>query len=411
MLALLGTLDVRMGELQETEQKLRAMDEKMEKNLAKLENKITLNLRGKHFQTCRDTLLTMKNTYFCCLLASGNWLPDSDGSYFVDVRSEGFERILHYLSSGSLSMSGLTEYEMECVYQNLHYFQIPFEMELNYTLCSKLDGFRMTSSAFELPDGRLCGNTADNGVVVWNMETGSVEMTLTAHTSSIEKVIALPDGRICSCSSDTTIKIWNPDSRECELSWEAHSYGVNCIIALVDGRVCSCYGGIKIWSIATGKCELAITCYIDVRAVIQLRDGRVCSGDASGVLRIWSIVSGACELTLERHSSSVSSLACIDDHRVASGSLDAGVKVWNIPLGVCLVDLDGHNSSVWCVIRLHDGRVCSGSIDGNIKIWNATTGVCEKSLGGKGGGLRGLLQLSDGRLVSSVSNDFANIWT
>jgi hypothetical protein len=58
------------------------------------------------------------------MLSSGEWLPDEKGGYFIDRGSEGFERILDYLSTGELFYKGLNQYERKVLRDNLDYFQI-----------------------------------------------------------------------------------------------------------------------------------------------------------------------------------------------------------------------------------------------------------------------------------------------
>jgi hypothetical protein len=54
---------------------------------------------------------SVQGTFFYNMLSRGEWFPDKKGEYFVDRGSEGFGRILDYLSTGKLSFEGLNKYE------------------------------------------------------------------------------------------------------------------------------------------------------------------------------------------------------------------------------------------------------------------------------------------------------------
>jgi BTB/POZ domain len=80
---------------------------------------IKLELRGKIFTVAKERLIKVVGTYFYGMLSSGVWQPNSDGVYIIDRPSEGFDRILECLSTGKLDCKGLSDYEMDCVYENL----------------------------------------------------------------------------------------------------------------------------------------------------------------------------------------------------------------------------------------------------------------------------------------------------
>lgn len=86
---------------------------------------VRLKVGGDVFDVEKSVLLSVRDTYFYAMLSSGSWQPDADGAYSIDRPAVGFDRILEYLSSGILTLAGLTHLEEECVYDNLNYFLIP----------------------------------------------------------------------------------------------------------------------------------------------------------------------------------------------------------------------------------------------------------------------------------------------
>jgi BTB/POZ domain len=90
-----------------------------------------MNLRGKKFAAYKDTLIRVPNTYFFGMLSSSTFLPDFEGEYFIDRYHEGFDRIIEYLKTGVLFLEGLNGYEVDCVFDNLDYFNIPHKRDGN----------------------------------------------------------------------------------------------------------------------------------------------------------------------------------------------------------------------------------------------------------------------------------------
>ena len=75
-------------------------------------------------------------------------------------------------------------------------------------------------------------------------------------------------------------------------------------------------------------------------------------------------------MTLTGHSDWVTSVIQLSDGKVCSGSFDKTVKIWDLTTGRCVMTLKGHCDSVRSVIQLSDGKVCSGSDDKTVKIWS-----------------------------------------
>jgi BTB/POZ domain/WD domain, G-beta repeat len=406
----------RVAELKEHEKKVEDMEETMRSNRDKVASILKLNVRGKKFTVYKDTLIRVPGTYFFGMLSSSMFMPDFEGEYFIDRFHEGFDRILEYLRTGVLSSKGLNEYEVDCVYDNLNYFNIPHQPIRKYQKASVVEGFKCAYYT-QLQDGRVCGGTGDKAknIRIYNMDTGTKESTLLGHTDYIRGIIQLEDGRLCSCSDDKTIRLWSIDSGENTSTINGHTGHVNCILQLLDGRLCSGSqdSTVRVWSKNTGACDLTINTESPVVSLAILADGRVYGGLESGSIKLFSLITGACASTFKGHTGWVRQLL-IDatDSRLYSCSKDGKIKVWNTRIGVCERTLEGHSDYVTDMVLLKDGRLCSSSIDGSIKLWNASSGVCERSVD-HGDGVKGfmrVLQLHDGRLLSQNLNCVLYLW-
>jgi WD domain, G-beta repeat len=195
-------------------------------------------------------------------------------------------------------------------------------------------------------------------------------------------------------------------SMGCELSIVVHTHGVNCVVQLLDGRLCSGsdYKKLEVWNKYTGACELSLETEDCVRSIAQLRDGRVCAGDSNGDIQIWNLNTRLCEMTLDEYGYNINAVVIIDGSKICSCSHDTTIKVWNSDTWECVRTFIGHENLVNFIVLL-DGRICSLSYDGILKIWNTDTGVCDLGSHVSDERLGRVLQLHDGRLLIPSSDE------
>ena len=117
-------MDLKLAEVD----RLERLQQSLRERAAKAPSMVKLNLRGRVFQTYSSTLTGIEGTFFHCMLASDDWQPGEDGAYFIDRPYEAFERILAYLSDGTISYRDLSDYDKSILSENLKYFQINIDM-------------------------------------------------------------------------------------------------------------------------------------------------------------------------------------------------------------------------------------------------------------------------------------------
>ncbi|EQC37380.1 hypothetical protein SDRG_04984 [Saprolegnia diclina VS20] len=89
---------------------------------------ITLNVGGTLFTTARETLLRMPGSYFDAMLSCDHWLPNEKGEYFLDLDASTFARVIKYLRTGTLNLSGLSNTDEDELREMLDYLQIEWPL-------------------------------------------------------------------------------------------------------------------------------------------------------------------------------------------------------------------------------------------------------------------------------------------
>eukprot|EP01118_Nematostelium_gracile_P012762 TRINITY_DN4711_c0_g1_i2.p1 TRINITY_DN4711_c0_g1~~TRINITY_DN4711_c0_g1_i2.p1 ORF type:complete len:394 (-),score=104.23 TRINITY_DN4711_c0_g1_i2:181-1362(-) len=117
-------IEERIEELKEKEEERKRLYEKVNRSFEKIESQINLNIGGQRVSTSKETLTSMKGTYFYAMLSSDKWQPNAQGEYFIDRNPTHFHHILDYLRTGELHVSSLSELKKQQLLAELDYYQI-----------------------------------------------------------------------------------------------------------------------------------------------------------------------------------------------------------------------------------------------------------------------------------------------
>ena len=162
------------------------------------------------------------------------------------------------------------------------------------------------------PDGRqVVSASSDQTLKVWNLTTGSEEVTLQGHTDWITAVAVTPDGqRAVSASDDQTLKVWNLTTGAEELTLQGHTAWITAVAVTPDGQ-------------------------------------RAVSASDDQTLKVWNLTTGAEEATLRGYTGLLSAVAGRQMQRVVSASDDQTLKVLNLDTGAEVATLIGHTLLLW----------------------------------------------------------------
>jgi hypothetical protein len=233
------------------------------------------------------------------------------------------------------------------------------------------------------PDGKyvaagFLGNTKDETIAVWEMNTGERSSNLMGHSPGVCSISFSPNGKfIVTGSADSTIKVWDFRAGLCLATLNGHNQPVSCLAFTPDGRsfVSGSYDRtIKIWDRHTGVGRAMMKGHGDaVCAVAITPDGDVIvSASADKTIKIWDRHTGVRRAILEGHRGPVLAMAITPDGgTIISGSTDNTLKVWDLKTGSCGSTLKGHTDGVYCLSMAPNGKtIVSGSHDKTIRVWD-----------------------------------------
>ncbi len=297
----------------------------------------------------------------------------------------------------------------------------------NGTLLLTLTGHSNSINAVTFsPDGRtILTGSWDNTAKVWDAASGQELHSLRSHSSPILSVGFSPDAqRIATGSADNTARVWDADSGKELFALRGHGAAINSVAFSPDGdRIVTASGDwmpgaehtARMWDVTRSRETLTLMNHGEaIRSVAFSPDGvRIVTGSADKTAKVWDVASGTNLLTLTGHSNAVLSAAFSPDgRRIVTGSQDATAKVWDASKGRELHTLNGHTNWIWSVAFSPDGtRIVTGSMDGTAKVWDATGGKPTLSLKGHGDQVFAAAFSPDGqRIVTCSADATAKVW-
>jgi WD40 repeat protein len=255
------------------------------------------------------------------------------------------------------------------------------------------------------------------------------------HSETIFSVAFSPDGRkLASGSADQTILIWDLETGQAQRTLKGQQ-GVNPVDSVsfsLDGKklASGSRDGIKIWDITAGQVEKEL----DGSSPVSFSpDGRTLAGRLRrGVVAIWDVQSGQVVRTLSRDTDIVNSLSfSADGSRLAWGCRDETVVVWDLQTGRIENTLGRHRPepipsslapALNAVAFSRDGRKLAAAgggrlderrhhyVTGRITIWDVATARADKTWEGHSGRVTSVAFSADEKELNSCSGDGVIMW-
>ncbi len=150
----------------------------------------------------------------------------------------------------------------------------------------------------------LAAGQANGNVFVYNVNTGSLVVSLSGHTSDVNGFSLINANLLASVSSDDTCRVWDLQTNSTKFILKGHTgpvYGVRQVTRDILAS-CSKDNSIKLWNTTNGTLIRTLTAHTNAL--------------------YWTVD------VLDKTDSQTQILV--------SGSLDKTIKAWNVKTGVCL---------------------------------------------------------------------------
>ncbi|KAK3823279.1 MAG: WD40-repeat-containing domain protein [Benniella sp.] len=278
----------------------------------------------------------------------------------------------------------------------------------------------MANSCAYSPDGKSFAVGLENsGINVYTTSNWERILTLSGHTSGIQRVVYSPNGdQIASCSNDGSVKLWNSETGSLQQTLTGHTAWIPWVAYSHHGKhvaFASGDGTIRLWDAATGDYrqtlsghKAGVTC-----AVYSPNDQRIASGGYDLTVRLWNVEHGNCSHILSGHSSAIRAVAYSPrGNQVASASHDTTIRLWNVETGTCSYTLSGYIDAVVSIAYSPEGgQLVSGSRDGTVKIWDVETAQCRQILTGHKNSVKSVVYSPRGDRIATGSADMTvRLW-
>ncbi|MBV9959791.1 MAG: WD40 repeat domain-containing protein, partial [Acidobacteria bacterium] len=216
------------------------------------------------------------------------------------------------------------------------------------------------------PDSKtIVTSSTDPHIKIWDVETGSLKQEIKEGSTTIYRAVFSPDGKLVAFNDGQKhIVWWNVQTGEIRRSrGEDDAYYLNDLAFSPDGKIlasCASYGAeVKLWDVQTLALIRELKGHTEeIEAVAFSPDGKtLASGGWDKQLKLWDVATG----NLKQSLNNVERVGCIAFHPdgkiIAAGGFDNyAVKIWDVQAGTLKQTLEGHSDLVWAVAFSPDGK-------------------------------------------------------
>ncbi|ODV62174.1 U4/U6-U5 snRNP complex subunit PRP4 [Ascoidea rubescens DSM 1968] len=256
------------------------------------------------------------------------------------------------------------------------------------------------------------GNSSDNLIHLWSLESTKPISTLKGHDSRVIKTIFHPSGKFLASSSfDQTWRIWDLNKNKEVYLQEGHSKEVYSISFQCDGALMFS-GGLdaigRVWDLRIGKSIMVLNDHIKGIFASDWSDNgyQIATGGADCSIKIWDLRynlkldnqknennNTKPLFTIPAHNKLVSDIKFFKENAnkinsilnefkpemnsssstfLISSSYDGSLKIWSADSWIKVKTLKGHidNKIMSCDINTSGDKIISSGWDRSVRLWS-----------------------------------------
>lgn len=189
------------------------------------------------------------------------------------------------------------------------------------------------------PDESFVACACSDQVKVVDLASGSVHSILEGDSEPITALALTPDGAsLFAASRSRQIKLWTLATGACTRAWKAHEGPVVDMALDTSGGLLATAGTdrvVLVWDVDHGFCTHAFRGHKGIVTTVIFHPDHqrllLFSGGDDATVRIWDLVAKRCVAVLEKHFSTITSLAISShSHSLLSAGRDKVVNVWSL---------------------------------------------------------------------------------
>uniref|UniRef100_A0A1D1Y6Q1 Transducin beta-like protein 3 n=2 Tax=Anthurium amnicola TaxID=1678845 RepID=A0A1D1Y6Q1_9ARAE len=209
----------------------------------------------------------------------------------------------------------------------------------NYRCLQSLQPF-YTGGAYAVPsDESFLACSCNDKVKLVDLSTASVRATLEGDTELVTALALSPDDKfLFSACRSRLVRVWEIASSKCVRSWKGQDGPVLDMACHSSGGLLATAGADKkvlVWDVDGGFCTHFFKGHGGVVTSVTFHPDPNClllfSGSDDTTVRIWNLETKKCVAVLEKHFSTVTSLAISESDQVLlSAGRDKVVNIWDL---------------------------------------------------------------------------------
>ncbi|XP_050224237.1 protein TORMOZ EMBRYO DEFECTIVE [Mercurialis annua] len=282
------------------------------------------------------------------------------------------------------------------------------QIKKNYRSVPSLQQFYSGGPFAVSSDGSFLVCACGEAIKIVDTANGAVKGTIEGDTEAVTALTLSPDDKLLfSAGHSRQIRVWELSTMKCVRSWKGHEGPVMGMACHASGGLLATAGAdrkVLVWDVDGGFCTHFFKGHKGVVATVMFHpDGTkmlLFSGSDDATIRVWNLVSKKCVATLDKHFSTVTSLAVSEDGwTLLSAGRDKVVNSWDLHDYVCKITIPTYEM-VESLCIVHSGSQFSsilgsysqltrksrkGSSEmyfitvgerGIVRIWNSESAVC-----------------------------------